>query len=281
MIFPIKKYRLLIAIPALLLLLSLLVIYGNFVNYGSFMQRDVELTGGLTITVKAMGRVDLGAVEKALPDATIRLAEGYDSRMLIIQTRELNDKKIIDTIRPLVNFSDDSVDVGKVEPVIGEIFWQQAQTALIMAFVFMGIVVLILFRSVVPSFTVIGCALVDIIMTVAGISLLDVRLSLPVFAGLLMLLGYSVDTDILLTTRVLKGTGTLREKIVSAIKTGLTMTSTSIAAVASLFIFSQGTIISQIAIVLLVGLCFDIMNTWITNVIVLDYWLEKREGGIK
>ncbi len=277
----IKKYRLLIVIPALLLVASLIVIAGNFVNYGSFMQRDVELTGGLTITIKATGSVDLGAVEKALPDATIRLAEGYDSRMLIIQTREMDDKKITDAIRPLVNFSDDSVDVGKVEPAIGEIFWQQAQTALIMAFVLMGIVVLILFRSIVPSFTVIGCAVVDIIMTVAGISLLDVRLSLPVFAGLLMLLGYSVDTDILLTTRVLKGTGTLEEKIFSAIKTGLTMTSTSIAAVASLFIFSQGTIISQIALVLLVGLCFDIMNTWITNVIVLDYWLEKKEGGTK
>jgi hypothetical protein len=26
---------------------------------------------------------------------------------------------------------------------------------------------------------------------------------------------------------------------------------------------------------------FDMLNTWITNVIVLEYWLEKKEGAGK
>lgn len=275
-----KQYRILILIPAILLLASLFVIASNIMNYGSFMQRDIELTGGLTITVKTTGNVDMAVIERALPDTTIRLAESYDNRMLVIQTKELDERKILDALKNVVQFDETAVEVGKTEPAIGEIFWAQAQTALIIAFVLMGIVVLVLFRSIIPSFTVIGCAAVDIVMTVAAISVLDVKLSLPVFAGLLMLLGYSVDTDILLTTRVLKGTGSLKEKIISSIKTGLTMTSTSMAAVISLFVFSQGTIIGQIALVLIVGLMFDMVNTWITNVIVLEYWLSKKEGRV-
>lgn len=273
-----KQYRILILIPAILLLASVIVIASNIMNYGSFMERDIELTGGLTITVKATGGVDMSAVERALPESTIRLAESYNNKMLIIQTKEMDDQKVLEALKSVIQFDENSVEVGRTEPAIGEIFWAQAQTALIMAFVLMGIVVLVLFRSIVPSFTVIGCAVIDIIMTVAAISLLDVKLSLPVFAGLLMLVGYSVDTDILLTTRVLKGTGSLKEKTVSAIKTGLTMTSTAIASVVSLFLFSQGTIISQISLVLIVGLLFDMVNTWITNVIVLEYWLDKKEG---
>lgn len=271
-----KHYRLLIAIPAALLVLSLAIIANNIAVHGSFLERDVELTGGITLTIKTAEKPVVENVERLLPGASVRVAESFGSTLLIIQTKEMDEKKVLDAIRGEVSFAESDVEIGRIDPAIGEIFWSQAQNALIIALVLMGFVVLVLFRAVVPSFTVIGCAVIDIIMTVAAISLLGVNLSLPVFAGLLMLLGYSVDTDILLTTRVLKGAGTLRERIISAVKTGLTMTSTSMAAVFSLFLFSQGTIVGQISLVLLVGLLFDMLNTWITNVLVLEYWLEKK-----
>lgn len=271
-----KKYRLLIAVPAVLLLLSFAIIANNIAVHGSFLERDVELTGGITLTIKTAETASAEDVERLLPGASVRVAESFGSKLLIIQTKEMDEKKVLDAIRGVVSFSENDVETGRIDPAIGEIFWAQAQSALIIAFVLMGFVVLVLFRAVVPSFTVIGCALIDIIMTVAAISMLGVNLSLPVFAGLLMLLGYSVDTDILLTSRVLKGSGTLKERIMSAVKTGLTMTSTSMAAVFSLFLFSQGTILGQISLVLLVGLFFDMLNTWITNVLVLEYWLEKK-----
>lgn len=271
-----KNYRFLIAIPAILLILSLAIIANNIAVHGSFMERDVELTGGIALTIKTNETPDIKSVERLLPGASVRVAESFGGSLLIIQTKDLDDKKVLDTIKGVVVFEEKDVEMGRIDPAIGEVFWAQAQNALIIAFVLMGFVVLVLFRAIVPSFTVIGCAVIDIIMTVAAISMLGVNLSLPVFAGLLMLLGYSVDTDILLTTRVLKGSGALKGRIMSALKTGLTMTSTSIAAIFSLFIFSQGTIVGHISLVLLVGLVFDMLNTWITNVIVLDYWLEKK-----
>lgn len=271
-----KNYRLLIAIPAVILLVSLAVIANNIAVYGSFMDRSVELTGGTTLTIRPTAAFDLKAVENALPGATVQEAGNLQGSLLIIQTKEMDESKVLAAIQPVVQFAPDSVEIGKVEPAIGSIFWAQAQNALIIAFVLMAFVVLVLFRSIVPSFTVIGCAAIDMIMTVSAISIIGVKLSLPVFAGLLMLVGYSIDTDILLTTRLLRGMGSLREKIMSAVKTGLTMTTTSLAAVLSLFIFSQGTIISEIAIVLIVGLLFDMLNTWITNVLVLEYWLERK-----
>ena len=49
-------------------------------------------------------------------------------------------------------------------------------------------------------------------------------------AALLMLIGYSVDSDILLTNRVLKRQGNLADKMAGAFTTGFIMTSTAIAA---------------------------------------------------
>ena len=54
-----------------------------------------------------------------------------------------------------------------------------------------------------------------------------------------MLIGYSVDSDILLTTRVLKRQGKLNDKLAGAFHTGIIMTSTTIAAVTVLLIVSS------------------------------------------
>ena len=53
-----------------------------------------------------------------------------------------------------------------------------------------------------------------------------------------MLIGYSVDSDILLTTRVLKRQGKLNDKLAGAFHTGIIMTSTTLAAVTVLLIVS-------------------------------------------
>ena len=93
----------------------------------------------------------------------------------------------------------------------------------------------------------------------------------------LMLIGYSVDTDILLSTKVLKRKeGTVMDRIYGAMRTGLTMTLTTIAAIIVASIFTQSEIIRQIMIILLIGLSVDIINTWIQNVGLLRLYLEKK-----
>ena len=91
-----------------------------------------------------------------------------------------------------------------------------------------------------------------------------------------MLIGYSVDTDILLTTRMLKRKeGSLNERIMQAMKTGLTMTITTLTVVTLALIFSQSNTIQQIMLILFIGLFVDIINTWIQNVGILRWYLEK------
>ena len=92
-----------------------------------------------------------------------------------------------------------------------------------------------------------------------------------------MLIGYSIDTDILLTTRVLKGKeGTVHDRVIGSLKTGLTMTIAAIAAVVIAYFSTQSEMLKQIMLILFLGLVADIINTWITNVSLLRWYVEKR-----
>ncbi|MEM7816888.1 MAG: preprotein translocase subunit SecF, partial [Candidatus Aenigmatarchaeota archaeon] len=75
-----------------------------------------------------------------------------------------------------------------------------------------------------------------------------------------------------------KRSGEKKERIFSAIKTGITMTLTSIAALTCMYIFSGGTVLRDISLTLIIGLCADIINTWITNTNLFLFWLERRES---
>jgi preprotein translocase subunit SecF len=97
-----------------------------------------------------------------------------------------------------------------------------------------------------------------------------------------MLIGYSVDTDILLTNRLLKRSeGTTNERIFGAFKTGILMTLTALFAVLPAFFIVSGLPDSfrQIFLILALGLSADIFNTWLTNASIIKWYCEKK--GIK
>ena len=59
------------------------------------------------------------------------------------------------------------------------------------------------------------------------------------------------------------------------------MTSTTLAAAAAMFVvswFGAVQILMDISAVLLIGLIFDVMNTWLTNVGILKWYVLKGGG---
>ena len=142
----------------------------------------------------------------------------------------------------------------------------------------MGVVVFIYFRVLIPSLAVIAAAFSDIVVTLAVFNLTGIKLSTAGVAAFLMLIGYSVDTDMVLTTRVLKRTeGTVMERVYGAIKTGSVMITSTLAAVFITLVFVQSEVIKQIMIILLIGLLVDFIMTWIQNVALLRLYLERKQ----
>lgn len=137
-------------------------------------------------------------------------------------------------------------------------------------------------RNSVPSFAVMFSAFADIVMTLAVVNLLGMKLSTAGIVAFLMLIGYSVDTDILLTTRMLKKKNKTNKELFGAFKTGVTMTLTSMIAVAAALIavYSFNSVLNQIFIILLIGLGFDLLNTWITNASIIKWYVKNNENNI-
>jgi preprotein translocase subunit SecF len=136
-----------------------------------------------------------------------------------------------------------------------------------------------MFRVFVPSIAVVISAFSDIVIPLALMNVLGIELSLGTVAALLMLIGYSVDSDILLNNHILRRSGDFYESTYRAMRTGVTMTLTSITAMivmtitATLFGIQ---LLAAIGTVLVFGLAADLMNTYLLNLSLLRWY--KFEG---
>lgn len=164
-------------------------------------------------------------------------------------------------------------------PTLSLTFYRQLMGALVFSFVLICIVIFVLFRTWVPSLAVVFSIIGDVIIPLTLVNIMGVKLSAAGIAAFLMLIGYSVDTNILLTTRVLKKReGSVNERIAGAFKTGMLMTATGLLAVMPAFFLVTGLPDSfrQIFLVLALGLVSDILTTWIANAGIIKWYADAR-----
>ncbi|MBI2172725.1 MAG: protein translocase subunit SecF [Candidatus Aenigmarchaeota archaeon] len=270
-----RHYKKLALIPVVLLVISIFILAGNILTHGSILERDTELVGGKMISM-SVGGPDIQGVKSILPEASVRLTKGVGSVLIVEIPVGMDEFDAFSRIKGAADARGEPT-YRTVGPVIGDLFFQQTQIALVAAFIMMSIIVFIVFRSPVPSSIVVFAAATDIIVTVAVMSFLEMKLSMATIAALMTLIGYSVDTDILLTTNMLKSKDKeIRDRIKTAMKTGLTLTTTTLVALAALYFTTGSFIIEQIAVVLIIGLVIDIFATWLTNAGILRYWMERK-----
>jgi preprotein translocase subunit SecF len=278
--YNIEKYtpRQLMAIPLVLLVLSVAFIAMNMVTIGMPVTPGLDFSGGTAVTIRTTeSHEQLQATFAGYPLKEI--SDMNDAKFLKFGTMDDSMSKSLAT---LVGDKYPDASISQISETFGKSLQYQAFIALIFSFIGMAIVVSLTFRTLVPAAAVVLSAFADIVMTAAAMNIAGITLSLGTTAALLMLIGYSVDSDILLTNRVLKRQGKLQEKLAGAFHTGIVMTSTTFAAITALFIVSwigSIQILMEISAVLLIGLLFDVINTWLTNAAILKWYVQK--GGVR
>lgn len=274
-----ESYKKVIFVPIIITIIALALI--TFVG----VDQGIELKGGSTAEVQLTSNISPSALQSQLSDSLNTsdvsvYSNGADSNKVTVDiSNGINDT----TFTSALGDNGKVASFNAIGPVLSQEAMGQVYWALLFAFIFMAITVFIVFREPVPSVAVILAALCDIVIAIGGMALFKIPLSIASVGALLMLIGYSVDTDILLTTRLLKRhDGTVVKRASDAMETGLTMSISAISAMVVLYIVTaflipEASTLTSISSVLILGLCADILTTWCMNLTILRVYLERSE----
>ncbi|WP_313693882.1 protein translocase subunit SecF [Halorarum halobium] len=266
--------RQLAAVPLAVLAVALLVIGGFYATTGSPVTPGVEFTGGTELRVAVDGGNAQEQIDSAFSAEPDSVQSVVDSDVYILTFKEADATTAeLESQAEAADFTVRST--SDVSASFGEDTQLLALLGVGVAFAGMAVLVFALFRSFVPSIAVVISAFSDIVIPVAMMNLFGIELTLGTVAALLMLIGYSVDSDILLNNHILRRSGDFYESTHRAMRTGVTMTLTSLAAMAVMALtaslFGIG-LLSSIGIILVFGLAADLMNTYLLNLSLLRWY---------
>jgi preprotein translocase subunit SecF len=277
-----RYYKIGVVLAFLLMFAALGYIAYFYYQTGDIMHKDVGLTGGTILTVNS--DADVAQIEKILPPgSTVRkLSDITTGKQVAFSVETAED---INKIKPIIerylgyNLTEENSSAEFTGSTLSASFYKELRTALFLAYGLMAIVVFFLFRTFVPSIAVLQAGFTDIIVPLAILDLTGFQISGAGIASFLMLIGYSVDTDILLTNRALrKKELTINQRIWSAFLTGMTMTLTALIAITLAYFVVKdiSSVLSEIFLILILGLVTDIFSTWVGNAAILKWYCEKK-----
>lgn len=290
-------YKAFFIIPLTLLILGIIVIATTYATTGDFFNKGISLSGGTAVTITSdmapINDIDTRALASDLQAAfsqsdIIVRSQGRSGDLTAVEVEtDITDEAELEAFKqeltdavPELTLEEINESSSTSGSALGDAFVGQIFQALLIAFVLMGIVVFIQFKVPIPSLAVMLAAFSDIVVTLAIVNILGIKLSTAGIAAFLMLIGYSVDTDIMLSTRVLKEKeGSVNSRIKNAFKTGMTMNITTLAAVSVALIVSQSAMITQIMTIIFIGLLVDMIFTWLQNASILKWYLKRKEGS--
>ena len=281
--YDINKYnpKKMMAVPAALFGVALVIVIITFIMTGMPVTPGIDFAGGTAVTIYTDDSKE--EIEAYFEGYDLKsIEEGISGGYYLKFGPMSNEEMMAFNDYILAGYPDAGID--QIGANFGATLQAQAMLALLFAFLGMAVVVFIAFRKLLPALTVVFAGIADITITAACMNIFGIELSLATTAALLMLIGYSVDSNILMTTKVLKRQGDLAEKLEGAFHTGFIMTSTTFCAILAMFIVSLiGNVptLYTISAVLLIGLICDLIFTWGFNAGMLRIYAEKHSLGVR
>lgn len=272
------KNRQLIAIPlvvSVLLSVSVLVL-------GLPLSRDFK--GGSLVMVQGLQNVpDPSGVKSAVESSlgknvdVLPVENGFH-----IETDALSESEETNVKGALFNqfgIPASSVTIESIGPAISSLQIEQMLYSIVIAFVVIGVITFIIFRRRVVPMAVLLVIGLDILCVLGCMSLFRVPMSLASVVAIVVLVGYAVDTNILLAYHVLKGVGgEPREQATASMNTGLMMGVLLIVVFLSLNVLTSVTQLNVLTATMIFGIAINIFNTWFLGAGILLRQAERQRG---
>jgi len=286
-----KNYKKLILIPIILLIFNLSVLAYNYFSTGSIVNMDSSLKGGVTLTFNYDKEIDSNALKLYLMEKLgtddieiVLLANQFSGKIIgyeILAESNTSKDLLITNIETFINdkLVEENISFGLQGSVIGDNFVKESSWLFVIGFLLIFAVSYIFFKEFIPALTINISTLADIIGILSVFNLMGIKIGSVTIGALLMIIGYSSDSDILLASSIFKKKdGDLKERLGSSIKTQFTMNLTALVTFVIMFALSSVDAIKQISLVLMIGIFFDLINTWLASASIQRLYSEYKEA---
>lgn len=272
-----KNYKKMVFIPIAVIIVFAGVIGYHYFTTGQVVNEDISLAGGISLSINTNQSLSPSFIASNLSSAigssvSVTVLHAQFSNAIsgysVTAGRNVNATQLTNAASALfgMKLTSANSNVNYVSSQIAQGALYDSLILLAVAFVLVAAVSLFYFRNLSQAFSNVISIVSDIINVIGVLNLLGISFSTASIAGVLMIMGYSADRNIILATNILKrGEASMKYRLIHTMKTSLTMDAAALVTFIILFFGTTNVTIQNIAIILIFGVIFDDITVWILN----------------
>jgi len=197
----------------LLLSISLFAIFTgiilfNYFKYGYIINKSITISGGYVTLINNNYHITNSEIQNILNQMNITDYVLYDTPNIIyIESRDqINGTLLISLLNQYYNIGikPSDISIQQYSSLVGDLIFNQFLFFVILAMILTAFVIFIAFRASKITLNIISTILFDVIGLLAILSITKYPIGANGFIGMLMILGFAIDNNVVLSTNIVK-----------------------------------------------------------------------------
>ena len=267
------------------LVVSLLVIIFLGIGYilykvffvGKLFEESVSIKGGYIITIPKYNLTKQDYVS-LLSSLNYEYSIQETTDFFIIQTSNKNVSTFLNELEKRYGINTKSISIQEFNSSIGKYIFNQFYTLVTIAIFLVSTSIAIIYRKKEIFLTIFLSIVFDLLMVAIVLSLLQYPVSYMSLLGMLLIVGFAIDNNVVLATNMIKEREkSFAERAKMSLRVGILMELFVIYLALAALIFVDVTEIKEFALTLLIGNMADMIYYIFFNLSLFKYFESKHQ----
>jgi len=258
------------------------IILFNYFKYGYIINKSITISGGYVTLINNNYNLTKAEIQNILNQMNITDYILYSTPNIIyIESRDqINGTLLISLLNQYYNISIQPSDVSiqQYSSLVGELIFNQFLFFVILTMILAAFVIFIAFRVSNTTLNIISTILFDVIGLLAILSITKYPIGANGFIAMLMILGFAIDNNVVLSTNMIKEKDKpFIERVKMSFRVGMLMEIIALYTLLLLYFIVPDPSVKEFAFVLSTATILDLTYYLIGNIPLYKYFEAKKE----
>ncbi|MFP3317270.1 MAG: hypothetical protein RXN79_02590 [Candidatus Nanopusillus sp.] len=277
-----NNYKKFLMISMVIFVIFVGTILFNYFKYGYIINKSITISGGYVTLINNNYHITNTEIQNTLNQMNITDYVLYNTPNIIYieSGKQINETLLINLLNQDYNISLLSTDISiqHYSSLVGNLIFNQFLFFVILAMVLTAFVIFIAFRASKITLNIISTILFDIVGLLAILSITKYPIGANGFIGMLMILGFAIDNNVVLSTNIVKEKEKpFIERVRMSFRVGMLMEIIALYTLLLLYFIVPEPSVDEFAFVLSVAIILDLLYYLIGNIPLYKYFEAKKE----
>ncbi len=258
------------------------IILFNYFKYGYIINKSITISGGYVTLINNNYNLTNTEIQNILNQMNITDYVLYSTPNIIyIESRDqINGTLLINLLNQYYNISIQPSDISiqQYSSLVGDLIFNQFLFFVTLAMILAAFVIFIAFRVSNTTLNIISTILFDVIGLLAILSITKYPIGANGFIAMLMILGFAIDNNVVLSTNMIKEKDKpFIERVKMSFRVGMLMEIIALYTLLLLYFMVPDQSVKEFAFVLSTATILDLTYYLIGNIPLYKYFEVKKE----